>query len=132
MMELLKNSFDATVKNACDENDIAKRPVHILVCMDDQSIVIRVSDRAGGIPAEVGDQIWSYFYGAAANSDVPATPLAGYGVGLPLSRLYARYLGDQLEIRSFPGFGTDAYLMLRRLETEQVEEVPVSSTDLPL
>merc|ERR1719247_64633 len=126
MMELLKNSFNATVKNAVDEDHIKNSPIHILVSTDAQSIVIRVSDRAGGIPSEVGDQIWSYLYGAAAKDDVIATPLAGYGVGLPLSRLYAKYLGGQLEIRTFPAFGTDAYLFLRRLVTEQVEELPSS------
>lgn len=58
--------------------------VHILVSTDESNIVIRVSDRAGGIPCSVGDRIWSYLYGAAAQNDQKATALAGYGVGLPL------------------------------------------------
>lgn len=43
-------------------------------------------------------------------------PLAGYGVGLPLSRLYARYLGGDLQIQSVPRVGTDAYLFLRSIQ----------------
>jgi len=126
MMELLKNSFAATIKHALNEVDLQDRPVHILVSCDNRRIVIRISDRAGGIPSQVGDCIWSYLHGAAAQSGQHANSLAGYGVGLPLARLFARYLGGNLEIRSFPGFGTDAYLLLPRINAEQVEHIPSS------
>jgi len=130
--ELVKNSFHATLKNSTKE-DISNYPVHISVGLDDakptdidglERIVIRVSDRAGGIPLEVGDRIWSYLYGAAANTGQKGTPMAGFGVGLPLSRLYAQYFGGQLDVRSVPGLGTDAYLVLRCFETEQMESLP--------
>ena len=32
----------------------------------------------------------------------------GYGIGLPLSRLHARYLGGSLDLVSLPGYGVDA------------------------
>ena len=47
------------------------------------------------------------------------TVLAGYGFGLPLSRLYARYFGGDLQILSMEGYGTDAYLHLNRLGNVQ-------------
>lgn len=50
--------------------------------------------------------------------------LAGHGVGLPLSRLYARYLGGALDLVSLPGYGTHAYVNLPRVESQQVEVVP--------
>lgn len=39
---------------------------------------------------------------------------AGYGMGLPLSRLYARYLSGSLKLRPMEGYGTDAYIHLYR------------------
>eukprot|EP00419_Tripos_fusus_P047261 CAMPEP_0172831720 /NCGR_PEP_ID=MMETSP1075-20121228/23161_1 /TAXON_ID=2916 /ORGANISM="Ceratium fusus, Strain PA161109" /LENGTH=396 /DNA_ID=CAMNT_0013674223 /DNA_START=47 /DNA_END=1233 /DNA_ORIENTATION=+ len=110
MVELLKNSLAATVQTARSREEVECCPVHVLVTTDEHQVAIRVSDRAGGMPSAASHRIWSYLYGAAARNDHVATRLAGYGVGLPLSRLHARYLGGELEVRSFPGFGTDAYL----------------------
>ena len=39
--------------------------------------------------------------------------------GLPISRLYARYFGGDLQIISMEGYGTDAYLHLNRLGNVQ-------------
>lgn len=44
-----------------------------------------------------------------------ASPLAGLGCGLPLSRLYASYLGGSVELQTLPKHGTDAYLYLYRI-----------------
>jgi len=133
MVELLKNSTRATME-ICGEDPVAirERPIGITVGADPSQIAIRVDDVAGGIPWAVADHIWSYMYSTAPvpqNQDgssfsQPGTPLAGYGVGLPLSRLYARYLGGSLHVLSMPGIGTSAYLYLQRLDTEAREELP--------
>lgn len=57
-----------------------------------------------------------------------ATDLGGYGVGLPLSRLYASYLGGTINLVSLPGHGTHAYVFLPRLPEKMVETVPVRKT----
>ncbi|CAL1153908.1 unnamed protein product [Cladocopium goreaui] len=126
MVEVLKNSFKATLAGATAA-EIAERPIHVLICRDECHVAIRVSDRAGGIPSDVGDRIWSYLYGAAARGadEGAATPLAGYGVGLPVSRLHARYLGGQLQLTTYPGFGTDVCVRLPRITSEQVEEIEI-------
>lgn len=122
MLELLKNSFRATLLTA-DAGDVGSRPVHIRVCSDLHHVAILVSDEAGGIPFEVGDQIWSYMYGTAAkigtvnDANLDPESLTGYGVGLPCARLYARYLGGRLSLTSYPGYGTQAHLILPRLES---------------
>lgn len=128
VVELLKNSARATVITARDsQRPFERRPITVSVCADDKSLVIRVEDRAGGIPAKSLDKVWSYLYTTApARSDSwehQGTPLAGFGVGLPLSRLYARYLGGNLRLISMPGQGTLAYVNLLRLEEEAFEGV---------
>lgn len=57
--------------------------------------------------------------------------LAGYGYGLPISRLYARYFGGDLQIISMEGYGTDAYLHLNRLGNVQVGFYGESNRQLP-
>jgi len=122
MREILKNSCRATLDLAAATGiELRTRPVKIIVCADEKHVMIRISDQAQGIPMHVGTRIWSYMYTTASGK---ATPLAGHGVGLPLSRLYARYLGGSLDLVSLPGYGTDAYLSLPRVDTDLVEVVP--------
>ena len=70
-----------------------------------------MSDEGGGIPRSGLPRIWTYLYSTAESplpelddtnegEDSPAV-LAGYGYGLPISRLYARYFGGDLQVRSF-------------------------------
>lgn len=49
----------------------------------------------------------------------------GYGYGLPLSRLYARYLLGDLTLTSCEGYGTDAYVFLKAISEEANEMLPV-------
>merc|ERR1719215_2488106 len=42
--------------------------------------------------------------------------LAGYGFGLPLTRLHAQYFGGDVFMQALPGLGTDMYLILTHLK----------------
>ncbi len=48
--------------------------------------------QGGGIPRHVTDQLFHYLFSTAPRPSMTPSkaPLAGYGYGLPLSRLYAR------------------------------------------
>lgn len=84
---------------------------------------VQVSDEGGGIPRSGVARIWTYMYSTGKSplpdmetvGDEQPTVLAGYGYGLPLSRLYARYFGGDLQVISMEGYGTDAYIHLNRL-----------------
>jgi hypothetical protein len=93
---------------------------------DSEDVVIKVSDEGGGIPRSGMAHIFSYMYTTAKgafkdneNDDSAdfstESPMAGLGFGLPLSRVYTRYFGGDLQVISMEGFGTDAYVYLRRL-----------------
>lgn len=128
MVELLKNSARATAEACPDPSRIKEFPVVVTVGADQSEVGIRVHDLAGGIDFSDRHRVWSYMYSTVRKNTggnrmtQEGTPLAGYGVGLPLSRLYARYLGGSLHLMSLPGIGTSAYLHLKRIVTEAREE----------
>jgi pyruvate dehydrogenase kinase 2/3/4 len=89
----------------------------VVIAEGGEDVTLKVSDEGGGIPRSGLPRIWTYLYSTAKHPVEGAGPavLAGYGYGLPISRLYARYFGGDLQIISMEGYGTDAYLHLSRL-----------------
>lgn len=126
LSELLKNSFRAHAEYKSKDGlrplsfDPRKEPVEVVVTVDEGKFAIMIEDRGGGIPIEHEKRIWSYLFSTAEapEFDSDVTPLAGFGVGLPLSRSYAKYLGGSLQVISLPNYGTHAFLFLNRDVTE--------------
>ena len=128
----------------------------MVIAHGEHDITIKVSDEGGGIPFEETQRMWSYARTTAGAlppdeqkdpetkvkktrwrtpstelmQDPRAVPLAGYGCGLPLSRLYTKYFGGGLQVISMEGFGTDAYVHLNRLGTK-CEQLPEGVIDSP-
>ncbi len=48
-------------------------------------------------------------------------PMHGFGFGLPVSRVYANYLGGSLIINSIQGYGTDVHLRLKHFNPKSEE-----------
>jgi len=123
MFELVKNSLRA-VHDRWEGRQGEPPIIRLVIAEGDEDITVKLSDEGGGIARSGLPRIWTYLY-STAKSPLPdmdgdeAGPavLAGYGYGLPLSRLYARYFGGDLQIISMQGYGTDAYLHLNRLGT---------------
>lgn len=75
-----------------------------------------MSDKGGGIPRSETEHLFKYMYSTApqpSRSDLQTTPLAGYGYGLPISRLYARYFHGDLSLLSCDGYGTDTIIYMK-------------------
>jgi pyruvate dehydrogenase kinase 2/3/4 len=80
-----------------------------------QDIAIKISDEGGGIPRSGVPLVWTYMYTTAPSQHLDPTfdksdfkaPMAGFGYGLPISRLYARYFGGDLKLISMEGYGDD-------------------------
>ncbi|CAK0897111.1 unnamed protein product [Prorocentrum cordatum] len=155
--ELLKNAFRATVERHLERGvQAGVPPVVVELQQADGHVIIKISDRGGGLSKRVQREAWQYGWttvrprsglreasmfaeescswdrtdeagvppGAPAGPLAPAE-LAGYGFGLPLTRMHAQYFG------ALPGHGADLYLMLTHLGVEgpgsQVDDL---ATDL--
>ncbi|KAL0545173.1 hypothetical protein IC582_020319 [Cucumis melo] len=126
VFELVKNSLRAVQERFMDSDKVAP-PVRIIVADGIEDVTIKVSDEGGGIPRSGLPKIFTYLYTTAKNpldehpdlGTADLVTMAGYGYGLPISRLYARYFGGDLQVISMEGYGTDAYLHLSRLGDSQ-------------
>ncbi|KAI9735743.1 MAG: hypothetical protein M1818_006351 [Claussenomyces sp. TS43310] len=125
LFETLKNSLRAVVETHGQEKE--EFPVtKVVVAEGKEDITIKISDEGGGIPRSAIPLVWTYMYTTVDStpsldpdfdkSDFKA-PMAGFGYGLPISRLYARYFGGDLKLISMEGYGTDVYLHLNRLSS---------------
>ncbi|KAF5806231.1 putative [Pyruvate dehydrogenase (acetyl-transferring)] kinase [Helianthus annuus] len=126
VFELVKNSLRA-VQERYMESDKPAPPICIMVADGEEDVTIKVSDEGGGIARSGLPRIFTYLYSTANDpvyerldvGSADVVTMAGYGYGLPICRLYARYFGGDLQIISMEGYGTDAYLHLSRLGDSQ-------------
>lgn len=145
LFETLKNSLRATIEfhtpklkqkmidedpnlkfDEIDINDLKFPPIKVIILEGTEDIAIKISDEGGGIPRSSLPLIWTYLYTTVDETPKlePAydqtsfkAPMAGFGYGLPISRLYAQYFGGDLKLISMEGYGTDVYLHLNRLSS---------------
>jgi len=73
-------------------------PVKVIVAEGTEDITIKISDEGGGIARSALPLIWTFMYTTAAPESVDQdfqgtdfkAPMAGFGYGLPIARLYAQ------------------------------------------
>lgn len=111
LFETLKNSLRAVVEtHGAEKEDFPV--IKVIVAEGREDITIKISDEGGGIPRSSIALAWTYMYTTVDQtpnldpdfnkSDFKA-PMAGFGYGLPISRLYARYFGGDLKLISMEG-----------------------------
>jgi pyruvate dehydrogenase kinase 2/3/4 len=126
LFELLKNSMRAVVEHHGTAS-ADYPPIHILVVKGKEDLTLKISDKGGGIARSQLDMLFQYMYSTAPRPrpETNSAPLAGYGYGLPLSRLYARYFQGDIIVTSFESFGTDAIIYLKAISEDANELLPV-------
>ena len=151
LFETLKNSLRATIEfhtprlkqkmveenpklqlKDIDINDLKYPPIKVIISEGLEDIAIKISDEGGGIALLQVPLIWTYLYTTVnetpllesdENSLSFKAPMAGFGYGLPILRLYAQYFGGDLKLILMEGYGTDVYLHLNRLSSS-LEPLP--------
>uniref|UniRef100_A0A7N8XGJ6 Protein-serine/threonine kinase n=1 Tax=Mastacembelus armatus TaxID=205130 RepID=A0A7N8XGJ6_9TELE len=140
--EVIKDAYE-NARNLCDRvcmlnamratmelyGDTTKYPpIRLQIALGTEDLTVKLSDRGGGVPLRKIERLFTYTYSTAPPPSIDgslAAPLAGYGYGLPISRLYARYFQGDLKLYSLEGYGTDAVIYIRALSTESIERLPV-------
>lgn len=141
--EILKNAMRATVEfytlgnsvldqsNGLITDDSELPEVRIEVYKGKREIVIKISDKGGGIPPNKLQDIWSFGYSTVndtnsriadsggINCNLIRSDMAGYGFGLPLSKAIARYFGGDIHTQSCFGIGTDVYITLNHIGDQE-------------
>ncbi|XP_040601504.1 pyruvate dehydrogenase (acetyl-transferring) kinase isozyme 1, mitochondrial isoform X2 [Mesocricetus auratus] len=126
VFELFKNAMRATMEHHADKG--VYPPIQVHVTLGEEDLTVKMSDRGGGVPLRKIDRLFNYMYSTAPRPRVEtsrAVPLAGFGYGLPISRLYAQYFQGDLKLYSLEGYGTDAVIYIKALSTESIERLPV-------
>lgn len=126
LFELFKNAMRATIENHDEGSSLP--PIEVMVAIGGEDLSVKMSDRGGGVPFRKMENLFSYMYSTAPTpqlGDNHGAPLAGFGYGLPISRLYAKYFQGDLQLYSMEGYGTDAVIHLKALSTDSVERLPV-------
>ncbi|XP_054280486.1 pyruvate dehydrogenase (acetyl-transferring) kinase, mitochondrial-like [Macrosteles quadrilineatus] len=128
LFELFKNAMRAVVEHYNKKDDDNYPAIQVTIVHGKEDVCVKMSDRGGGIPRSLTDQLFHYMYSTApqpSKSDAHTVPLAGYGYGLPISRLYARYFHGELSLLSCDGYGTDAIVYMKALSNEANELLPI-------
>lgn len=121
--ELLKNSLRAIVETYEEDK---YQPIVLSLSPDsnENEIVVQLSDLGGGIPKTGENEVWRYMYTTATSPYSPEEVeqsiqsaseqaiMAGFGYGLPISRLYGRFCGGDLRLNNRLGEGVDCFIHL--------------------
>jgi [3-methyl-2-oxobutanoate dehydrogenase (acetyl-transferring)] kinase len=127
--EVLKNAYRATIESYLYAPG-SMPDIYVTIAVNKETFDVRISDRGKGIPDEIMTKICRYNFTTSGGRNSTSRAhgdlltmgqgddkeLAGYGVGLPISKAYAEYLGGSLEIKTMKKIGTDVYLSFKHID----------------
>ena len=113
ILEILKNSIVATQEN--------ENPIINIKCFNDKNfIILKIDDNGYGINEKNLNKIWEFSYTTSEvnyknffeNDFQLSNPIAGFGYGLPISRILLKTFNGNIKIFSQENVGTSTYLFI--------------------
>jgi len=132
-LELTKNAARASIERVLGDDGENSRKhltsgdvpaMHVTVAeaiVGSPDRTVKFSDHGTGMSREMLLKAFCYFYSSVKHRPTVAqevsdfdkrVPLAGFGFGLPISRVMARYFSGDIDLNSIQGKGTDVYIYL--------------------
>lgn len=114
--EILKNSCVAHFKD-CKNNE----KITIDYSEGVKDIIIKISDKANSFPVDDLEKMMTYSYSSSPVEIIEEYELfnkpiiCGFGFGLPMAKLYAKYFGGKLIINPMENKGTDVLIYINKL-----------------
>lgn len=138
VQEVMKNAFRATIESHPGKM-VDLPPINVEIMKGSFDMTIKISDAGGGMKRETLNEIWRYGFtstteesasthvagelaGLSGMDAVSKRQIAGYGFGMPLSRVYAQYFGGDITVQSMRGYGTDVFVNVNHLGDKQENE----------
>jgi len=131
--EIIKNAMKATMERYEKDEDVTSIPnINVGIYEGENDVTVKISDFGYGAELSESHRWFDYMYTTSDegvyDSDFSrnsrSSIMSGFGVGLPLSRLYARYFSGDLKVLTRQGGGTDVYIYLKTKNVEKREVLP--------
>jgi signal transduction histidine kinase len=79
---------------------------------NENNIIFEVKDNGGGMPNESLNKIWQFHYTTTKDKD--RDPIHGFGMGLPLCKVFTEFNDGSLELVNKEGDGVTIYIKIPR------------------
>ncbi|MCA9309045.1 PAS domain S-box protein [Candidatus Saccharibacteria bacterium] len=122
LQEVLNNLIENAIKYT------KKGIITVGTSLQDQGVVIRVSDTGVGIATEDIPHLFQKFY-RTDNSET--REVGGTGLGLYISKQIVDSMGGHIWVESSLGNGSTFYIQIPRVSPEQLEHLKQQTTDNP-
>lgn len=121
LKEVFKNACGAVVRTQSHATSLPAITCHITHSSEAVEVCIR--DLGGGMSPSCAQKAWSFMHTGGSKSawreqGSDDSTMSGYGIGLPLSRLYASHFGGDLRLTSWESRGTEVCLTLSKQTTQ--------------